>query len=108
MRIPSSITDITVNSTNENITVTQLNTKNIYLSNVGGDIKLNKLNVEKEISINVKNGDINGSVIGGYDDFAITCTIKKGNSNLPAEKINGKKTLKTFCNNGDINIEFII
>ncbi len=65
------------------------------------------MSVGKAISITIKNGDIKGSVIGGWDDFDIACTIKKGESNLPAEKVGGDKSLKANCNNGDINIEFI-
>ena len=60
---------------------------------------------ENSISLNVKNGDINGSIIGGYDDFSIHCDIKKGNSNLPNID-GGDKTLDVSCNNGDVNISF--
>ena len=40
------------------------------------------------------------------DEFSITCMIKKGESNLPALKEGGDKSLTAECNNGDINIEF--
>lgn len=46
------------------------------------------------------------SISGTMDEFSITCTIKKGESNLPALKEGGDKSLTVECNNGDINIEF--
>lgn len=41
------------------------------------------------------------------DEFSITCTIKKGESNLPALKEDGDKSLTAECNNGDINMNFV-
>ena len=55
----------------------------------------------------VKNGDVSGTVVGSYDDFAIQTEIKKGESNLPDSKDGGEKTLKVSANNGDNNIEFV-
>ena len=53
-----------------------------------------------------KNGNISGTIAGGYDDFAIISEIKKGESNLPGNKDNGEKTLNVSCNNGDVDIQF--
>lgn len=50
---------------------------------------------------------ITGTITGSYDDYAITCTIKKGESSLPDEKGGGSKTLTAINNNGDIDIEFV-
>ena len=79
----------------------------VTISNNDGNIEFDKIAVGKTINLTTKNGNIKGSVIGGWDDFSIACTIKKGNSNLPAEKVDGDKSLKVNCNNGDININFI-
>ncbi len=58
------------------------------------------------LTLTAKNGDIRGTVTGGYDDFAMTSEVKKGTCNLPAHKEGGSKTLNVSNNNGDIQIEF--
>lgn len=57
-------------------------------------------------ALTVKNGDIAGTVMGSYDDFAIQSELKKGESNLPERKDGGEKTLTVSSNNGDVSIEF--
>ena len=54
---------------------------------------------------NVKNGNIIGSIIGSYDDYSISCQIKKGKTNLPSKKDGGFKQLNVVVNNGDAKIE---
>lgn len=58
------------------------------------------------LNLTVKNGDIAGTVMGSYDDFAIQSELKKGESNLPEHKDGGEKTLTVSSNNGDVSIEF--
>lgn len=53
-----------------------------------------------------KNGNISGILAGELNDYSVTCTVKKGNTNLPESKDGGEKTLAVDCNNGDVNIEF--
>ena len=106
IRVPDNlISAFSANTTNENIQLSPLSfTDNISLNANGGDIVCEKINVGKSISLTAKNGNIRGTVLGGMDDFSITCTIKKGKSNLPAVKEGGEKTLSTGCNTGDINV----
>ena len=77
------------------------------LSTNGGDISFDTLSAANEITLENKNGDITGTIAGSWDEYAITCTIKKGESSLPDEKNGGSKTLTAVNNNGDIDIEFI-
>ena len=109
IRVPDNlISAFSANTTNENIQLSPLSfTDNISLNANGGDIVCEKINVGKSISLTAKNGNIRGTVLGGMDDFSITCTIKKGKSNLPALKEGGEKTFSADCNNGDISIEFV-
>lgn len=79
----------------------------ISLKNTDGDVSFEKLSVGESLELDAKNGDIRGTIVGGYDDFAMTCTVKKGECNLPAEKQGGEKTLTLSVNNGDAEIEFI-
>ena len=73
----------------------------------GGNISFDVLNVGNEIILNVKNGNIEGIIAGSYDDYAISCNIKKGDSNLPSEKKNGAKKLSVTANNGNVHIEIL-
>ncbi len=107
IRIPAGELDrFSIKTTNEDVSMQDLSTVGeISISSNGGNIRFENLNAENSISLNVKNGDINGSIIGGYEDFSIHCDIKKGNSNLPNID-GGDKTLDVSCNNGDVNISF--
>lgn len=99
---------VSASTTNENIKVTELSfTERIDLAANGGNIICERVNAGKAISLTAKNGNIQGSVIGGRDDFSITCKIKKGDCNLPIYKEGGEKSFTARCNNGDINVEFI-
>lgn len=102
------INTLSVNTTNENIKVNSLSvTENISLDTNGGSIICERVNVGKTIDLKAKDGNITGTIIGGWDDFAISCTIKKGDCNLPLSKENGEKSFIADCNNGDIDIEFV-
>ena len=109
IRIPDNLlAAISASTTNENIKITALSfTEQVILDNNGGNVLCERVNVGKAISITAKDGNITGSVIGGWDDFSIVCTIKKGDCNLPELKEGGNKSFSADCNNGDINIEFI-
>lgn len=79
----------------------------VSLSSLGGNVVFDQLHVKNTVDLNVKNGNISGTLIGNYDDYAIFCDIKKGKSNLPSSKENGTKKLTASTNNGDIDIEFV-
>ncbi len=111
-KIPLQIPDkllktLKLSTTNEDIILPELTVAgDISLSSQGGNVVLNKLNAKNTISLTAKNGDIIGSIVGSYDEYAISCDIKKGESNLPSIKESGTKTLTVSNNNGNIDIEF--
>ena len=109
LQVPNALLKaLKISTTNENISLPALTVKgDILLSSVGGNIVFDKLDVENTISLNVKNGNITGLIVGSYDDYAISCDSKKGESNLPSSKESGAKTLTVSSNNGDIDIEFV-
>ncbi len=109
IRVPNNlIASLYVNTTNENINLKELSFLNeVSFSTNGGNIFCNRLKVGKAISLTAKDGNITGSVIGGWDEFSISCKIKKGDCNLPLLKENGEKSFVADCNNGDIKIEFV-
>ncbi|MDE6473906.1 MAG: DUF4097 domain-containing protein [Clostridia bacterium] len=109
IRIPDNlITTISASTTNENIKITNLSfIEKIDLDNNGGNVLLERVSVGKGLNLIAKNGNITGSIIGGWDDFSMACTIKKGDCNLPALKEGGAKSFNANCNNGNINVEFI-
>lgn len=109
IKIPDRfIKTLSIKTTNENIKIDALSvTENIILDTNGGNIICERVNVGKSISLKAKEGNITGSVLGGWDDFSISCKIKKGDCNLPTLKENGEKSFYADCNNGDIKIEFV-
>lgn len=109
VKLPDNIiSDFAASTSNESIKITRLSfTESVSLEANGGDIVCEGLNAGKQISLKAKNGNITGSVSGGWDDYAIYCKIKKGDCNLPEKKEAGEKTFSADCNNGDIQIEFV-
>lgn len=108
LAVPSGLSDLTIKTTNEAIGVSTLNVQNAVLLDCnGGSVKFAQLGVGRSLDVTAKNGNITGSVLGGWDDFSIACEIKKGESNLPERKEGGEKSLTVNCNNGDIDIRFI-
>lgn len=109
LQIPDAMLEnLTLSTTNEDITLPALSvTGSISISSNGGNIGFENLDVGNALTLNVKNGDISGTVAGSYDDFAIQSEIKKGESNLPDNKNGGEKTLHVSSNNGDVRIEFV-
>lgn len=109
LRIPSApLASVEIRTTNEDISAEDLTAADsISLTNNNGDISFDKLAVGSSLQLENKNGDISGSVVGSYDDFTISTESKKGESNLPAAKDGGAKTLHAANNNGDIAVEFV-
>lgn len=108
VRIPENILDgLSLSTTNEDIVIAPLSVSDsVVLSSNGGDIIFDKLDAGRSISVTGKNGDISGTIVGGYDDYAISCNVKKGECNLPESKPGGEKTLNIENNNGDTDINF--
>ena len=109
LQVPDALLEnLTLSTTNENISLPALSVNgNIVITSNGGDIAFEHLNVGTSLSLTAKNGNIEGTVIGSYDDFAIQTEIKKGDCNLPDNKTDGTKTLNVSSNNGDVDIEFV-
>lgn len=98
--------DLVIETTNENVSIAkEVSIDNLSVSVNGGNIIFDKLNACSDIVLNVKNGDITGSILGSYDDYSINCQIKKGETNLPSKKDGGYKQLDVIVNNGVAKIE---
>ena len=99
---------LAVATTNGDITASAVSVAGaVALSSNGGNVTCDRLDAGTSIDLTVKNGDITGTIAGGWDDFAITCSVKKGESNLPEEKPGGHKSLHVDCNNGDVALSFV-
>lgn len=109
LQLPATLlATLNLSTTNGDISLPELTvTDNLSLSSHGGNIVFDKLAVGNSIQLNAKNGDISGTIMGSYEDYAISCDIKKGESNLPSSKENGTKTLTVSNNNGNIGITFV-
>ena len=108
LRIPDTlVSSLVLSTTNDDISLPAVTvTDSISLSTNGGNIEFEKLNAGNSLTLKTKNGDINGTINGNYDDYSISCDVKKGESNLPAHKEGGEKVLSITVNNGDSNIDF--
>ncbi|HIY03419.1 MAG TPA: DUF4097 domain-containing protein [Candidatus Anaerotignum merdipullorum] len=109
LEIPDVLLDtLTLSTTNGDIALPTMSvTGRISISSNNGNITFEHLEVGDALYLTAKNGDIEGMVIGSYDDFSIQTEIKNGESSLPDKKENGEKTLNVSSNNGDVNIEFV-
>ena len=100
------ISALTLSTTNGDLRLPAIHMKDRISPTVnGGNIEFDGLDAGQKISLNAKNGDISGTILGRYDEYAIECNIKKGESNLPKQKKEGNKSLHVTNNNGDIAIE---
>ncbi len=104
--LPQELTDVSVSTTNEAISATgTIAAQNVSMSVNGGDLTFRKIAAEKSVTLNAKNGNITGTILGSWDDYAIACNVKKGECSLPENKTGGSKTLSVDCNNGDVEVE---
>lgn len=109
LKVPDELlTALKTSTTNEDISLPAMTIfGDVSLSSQGGNIAFEALDAGKSINLSAKNGDITGSILGGYDDYSISCESKKGESNLPSSKTGGAKILTVSNKNGDIDIEFM-
>lgn len=108
LQIPDALlSTLELSTTNEDISLPALSvTGGVSLCANGGNIAFEGLDAGGPISLWVKNGDISGQITGSYDDYTISCEVKKGETSLPAQKEGGTKALEVSANNGDVQIEF--
>ncbi len=108
LQIPKSlITTLEISTTNENILLSDITiTDSISLSNNRGNISFHNVASGGDITINNKNADITGSILGKYEDYNISCDIKKGDSSLSSNDNGAVKNLYVTNNNGNIDVDF--
>ena len=108
LKLPNDLlTKLSVSNTNEDISVSELKAiDEISLSVNSGNIIFDGLDAHIAIALSAKNGDISGTMASSLDNYAISCDLKKSESNLPAEETHGSKALMVSNNNGNVNIQF--
>ena len=108
LRIPArGISSLRLSTSHQDIYLPALSVSEaVSISVNNGDIQLEQLEAGKEIHLDAKNGSISGTLAGGYDDYSINCSVKKGTCNLPEQKGGGQKALAASVNNGDIDLHF--
>lgn len=105
--LPAGLVSLSLTTTGESVSLSEISAGEIMLDVNGGDITFERLEVALSFGVTAKNGNVAGSLLGGWDDFSISCTVKKGESNLPERKEGGEKSLSVDCNNGDVDIELL-
>lgn len=108
LNIPQAALDtLTIRTTNGDVTLPKLALAEALTVQVNnGHISFEEVDAGKAVSLTVKNGNITGTLSGGWDDYAIQCKSKKGETNLPESKAGGEKMLTVEANNGDVTIQF--
>ena len=95
-----------MSTANEAISATgTIAAQNVSLTVNGGDLSFEKISAGSSVTLNAKNGNITGTIVGSWDDHAITCNVKKGETSLPESKTGGSKSLSVDCNNGHVEVE---
>lgn len=109
LQIPDALLSaLELSTTNAGLSLPALTvTDHISLFNNGGKITFDTLDPGNALTVENKNAAISGAVAGSPEDYAISCTIKKGESDLPSAGGGGNRTLSVTNNNGDIEIEFV-
>lgn len=109
LRVPEAVLkDLNIKTTNEDVVLPELICSgSVSVITNQGNIELENLNVGTAVSLEAKNGNISGTIVGNYDTFSILSEAKKGKNNLPPSKEKGMKSLTAYTNNGDINLEFV-
>lgn len=108
LQIPQTgLQSLRLQTSNEDLILPELQvSQGVELEVNNGNISFGLLDVGESIQVTAKNGDVAGMIQGGYDDFAISCSVKKGDCNLPEKKEAGDKSFDLSLNNGDANITF--
>lgn len=103
----TGLNKLSLSTTGEDISLPSLQVAgSVALSVNNGSISFDRLDVGTSLHVEGKNGNITGVVSGGYDDFAISCSIKKGETTLPENKEGGSKSLTVSMNNGNVDVSF--
>lgn len=107
--MPTTLLDtVTLSTTNEDISLPVLAvTGSIDISTNDGNITFESLDVGNTLTLTVKNGDISGMIGSRYEDFVIQSEVKKVIAVCQNIKIL-VKTLKVLCNNGDVDVTFVV
>lgn len=108
LQIPSGVlASLELTTSDEDISLAAMTAADrVVLVNNNGDIAFDALDVGSGLTVENKNGDITGTIAGGYEDYAITSSVKKGENSLPGRKEGGEKSLDVTNNNGDIDVTF--
>lgn len=106
VQVPASLTGLSIQLQGENLALPALSVQgqaDIRVNN--GDLTFEMLDAPG-IRLEVKNGDISGTVAGAQSGYSITSEVKKGENSLPAEQSGGSRALSVLANNGDVAIAF--
>ena len=106
VRIPEGLEEVKIVTSGENVALAPMAAGAIIVDCNNGDIAFGTLSVSRLASFTGKQGNVAGVLAGGWDDFSIECTVKKGECNLPESKPGGERALYIDCNNGDVAVSF--
>ncbi len=108
VRVPdAALESLDVRTTNERIRASSLCvTGEVSLYARGGDVEVDSLFAGRCATLEAKNGDVHGTLLGSAEEFLIDCRVKKGESSLPERTAGGDRRLTVRVNNGDVRLDF--
>lgn len=102
-----ALSSLRVSTTNAPVRVFPIQVKeDVQLTSNGGDVEVEELGAGTSISMNVKNGNICGTLAGSRSEYRVSTEIKKGKTNLTDSTAQGDILLSLEANNGDITLGF--
>lgn len=107
LRLPNSLRVLTIFTTNADVCFGRVSIAgdlDAYAN--GGNLTFERLDVSGNLSLSTKNGNIDGVLAGCFEDYAVTCNVKKGESSLPTKKETGEQVLVIDVNNGNADVQF--
>lgn len=99
-----ALQDISVTAKNRDVRVGPLSvTGSCTFENNNGDVLFESLDVGVSLTVSTKKGDVEGTVVGSYDEFSIEASAEH-DCNLQ-NKEGGPKSLKLAANSGSVRVE---
>ena len=78
LAVPDGLDALTIRTTNEAIGVSTLTVQGAVLLDCnGGSVDFVQLGVGRSLNVTAKNGNITGSILGGWDDFPLPARSKR-------------------------------
>ena len=81
--LPAGLASISLTTTGESVALSDISAGEVALDVNGGDVSFERLAVGVSLGVTVKNGNIAGSLLGGWDDLPSPVPSRRGRAICP-------------------------